>query len=51
MRYVLHRAQERAREKYFDRLRTALIEIEQLQKSGVSLTDEQLKEIYHRLYD
>lgn len=43
LRYVLHRAQERAREKYFDRLRTALIEIEQLQKSGVSLTDEQLK--------
>lgn len=43
LRYVLHRAQDRAREKYFDRLRTALIEIEQLQKSGVSLTDEQLK--------
>lgn len=43
LRYVLHRAQERAGEKYFDRLRTALIEIEQLQKSGVSLTDEQLK--------
>lgn len=43
LKYVLHRAQERAREKYFDQLRTALIEIEQLQKSGVSLTDEQLK--------
>lgn len=43
LRYVLHRAQERAKEKYFDRLRTALSEIEQLQKSGVSLTDEQLK--------
>lgn len=43
LQFVLQRAQERAREKYFDRLRTSLIEIEQLQKSGSSLTEEQIK--------
>lgn len=43
LRYVLQRAQERAKEKYFDRLRTSLIEIEQLQKNGSSLTEEQIK--------
>lgn len=43
LQYVLHRAQERAREKYFDRLRTVLMEIERLQKSGSALTEEQIK--------
>ncbi len=43
LQYVLHRAQERAKEKYFDRLRTVLIEIERLQKNGFALTEEQIK--------
>lgn len=40
---VLQRSQEKAKEKYFDRLRSALTGIEQAQTDGRSLTADQIK--------
>lgn len=43
LQYVLRRTDDRAREKYFNRLRVALVDIEQRQKNGVALTEDQVK--------